>query len=91
MNRKERKYAITKKSYNGPIFGNDDIYIRDNCNKENSCFIANDDNNVYECDSRYKRSLFVNTAGPNENNWFSVLEYEVFIPQVIKRYHNYYY
>ena len=72
MNRKERKYAITKKSYNGPIFGNDDIYIRDNCNKENSCFIANDDNNVYECDSRYKRSLFVNTAGPYEYNYFSV-------------------
>ena len=27
---------------------------------------------------KYRNSLFVNTAGPDETNWFTVLDYEVF-------------
>ena len=40
--------------------------------------INNDDTNGYECDPDYKCSLFVNTAGPDDTNYFSVLDYEVF-------------
>ena len=42
-------------------------------------FIDNDGNHKYDCHPEYKKSLFVNTAGPDETNVFSVLDYEVFI------------
>ena len=76
--RKESEYAIYCDSRYGPIFGESDIYIDDCCNKENSCLIHNDDTYGYECDPDYKCSLFVNTAGPDDTNYFSVLDYEVF-------------
>ena len=81
MKRKESKYAIECDPYYGPIFGyqsTHDIYIDDNCNKKDNCSINNDDTNGYECHPQYKRSLFVNTAGVDEENKFSVLDYEVF-------------
>ena len=81
MKRKESKYAIYCDSYRGPIFGYQstrDIYIGNYCNKEDSCFIDNDGTRAYECHPQYKKSLFVNTAGVDEENKFSVLDYEVF-------------
>ena len=81
LKRKESVYAIGCCTINGPIFGecmNRDLIIRDQCNKENSCFIYNDGEGAYECHPEYKSSLFVNTAGPNEENMFSVLDYEVY-------------
>ena len=78
----DNRYSIWCYSLCGPQFGGDwsdyDIYIGDNCNRKNSCYIDNDGTNGYECHSEYKESLFVNTAGPNERNEFSVLDYEVF-------------
>ena len=63
----------------GPIFGNYDIYIGDNCNEDESCYIENDGNGEYECHSEYKSSLFVNTAERlSFRNYFYVLDYEVF-------------
>ncbi len=79
--RKGSEYSIGCCSYDkhtGPIFGNDDICIDDKCNRENSCYIDNDGTRGYQCDSQYKMSLFVNTAGPDEKNYFIVLDYEVF-------------
>lgn len=38
----------------------------------------NDGIHGYECHPEYKFSLFVNTAGPNKENLFSVLDYEVY-------------
>ena len=79
--------------YRGPIFGNchikkngvlleyttnDDLYIGNFCDEEKQCYIHNDGTNAYECHPKYKSSLFVNTAGPDEENKFSVLDYEVF-------------
>ena len=81
MKRKESKYAIKCEFYCGPIFGyqsTHDIYIDDNCNKKDNCSINNDDTNGYECHPEYKSSLFVDTAGPDEENKFRVLDYEVF-------------
>ena len=78
MNRKESDCAIICDTYCGPVFGNCDIYIRDNCNKENSCYITNNGTNGYGCHPEYKSSLFVNTAGPDGRNWLSVLDYEVY-------------
>ena len=78
MKRIESEYAIRCDSYCGPVFGDCDIYVRNNCNKENSCYINNDCTNGYECHHEYKCSLFVNTAGPDERNKFRVLDYEVF-------------
>ena len=81
MKRKESSSAIKCIPEYGPIFGNDydsDIRIGDKCNTENSCRINNDGIRGYEYDHKYKMSLFVNTAGTNEENKFSVLDYEVF-------------
>ena len=78
MKREESEYAIECYSDYGPVFGKSDLHISDNCNEENSCWIDNDDTNGYECDAQYKSSLFVNTAGPDEYNYFKVSDYEVF-------------
>ena len=82
MKREESRSAILCNFNYGPTFGDDgigsDICIRDNCNRENSCSIDNDGRHGYECDPQYMKSLFVNTAVPNEGNEFSVLDYEVY-------------
>ena len=78
MNRKGRYGAIECNSVCGPTFGNSDICIGDNCNREDNCCIGNDGTNEYECHPKFKSSLFVNTTGPNEKNCFSVLDYEVY-------------
>ena len=82
MKRKESKYAIKCIPSDGPIFGNNhnncDIFLGYDCNIDNICYIGNNGTNGYECHSVYKKSLFVNTAGPNNRNYFSVLDYEVY-------------
>ena len=82
MKRKESKKAIECHPHYGPRFGSNnnthDISIHNNCNEEDSCWINNDGTKGYECHHEYKKSLFVNTAGPNNRNYFSVLDYEVY-------------
>ena len=78
MKREESAYSLLLDSKWGPIFGKGDIFITDYCNKDNSCFINNDGTRGYECHPEYKSSLFVNTAGPDSINYFSVLDYEVY-------------
>ena len=82
MKREESRWAISCGSNYGPLFDNVDyhydIHINDICNKENSCWIDNDGQSGYKCHPIYKKSLFVNTAGPIDRNYFSVLDYEVF-------------
>ena len=75
--REESRDALYCDSYCGPVFCGD-ICIRDNCNKEDSCFIDNDGTHGYECHSEYKSSLYVNTNEPDYVNYFSVLDYEVY-------------
>ena len=77
MKREESDCAIECNPRYGPLFCGD-IYIRDNCNEEESCFIYNNGSRGYDCHPEFKSSLFVNTAGPNEKNCFSVLDYEVY-------------
>ncbi len=77
MKRKESEYAIKCCLYDGPIFGND-IISNDERYGKNSCSINNDGNHKYDCHPVLKKSLFVNTAGPDETNVFSVLDYEVY-------------
>ncbi len=63
----------------GPIFGDGcDICIRDNCNRNGGLTCYGNYNSSYECNNSLKQSLFVNTAGPDEQNDFSVLDYEVY-------------
>ena len=79
--------------YRGPIFGNshiekngfstdfirmNDLYIGDSCNEGRQCYIHNDGTYGYDCHPQYKSSLFVDTAGPDEYNYFRVLDFEVF-------------
>ena len=78
MKRKDKYYSIECNSFNGPIFGDDDIHIGDDCNNETECYIENNGKKGYECHPEYKSSLFVNTAGPDEKNNFSILDYEVY-------------
>ena len=68
----------------GPIFSID-ILISDNCNRK-SCLIMNDGTHGYECHHEHKSSLFVNTAGPDEENLFTVLDYEVYCIDNYKEY-----
>ena len=76
MKRIESEYAIECYPDYGPQFG-DNIYIYDIIYLSH-CIIDNDGTRGYECHSEYKSSLFVNTAGPNEENYFKVSDYEVF-------------
>ena len=81
MKRKESDGAITCLSIAGPAFGdmqNYNLFIGDHCNKWNSCLIHNNGEGAYECHPEHRSSLFVNTAGPDEKNNFSVLDYEVY-------------
>ncbi len=81
MKREESRDAIYCHSVYGPIFGNiyhSDLHIDDYCSFEDSCSLYNEGTKGYECHPQYKSSLFVNTAGFDENNYFSVLDYEVF-------------
>ena len=81
MKRKEGVHAIDCNSYYGPRFHNQgacDLCIDDNCHNENKNYICNDGTHGYECHPEYKSSLFVNTAGPEDENNFYVLDYEVF-------------
>ncbi len=75
MKRKESNEAIQCYA-DGPSF-NDDIHMEDQCNN-NRCKIANDGTNGYDCHPVHKKSLFVNTNKPDCDNYFTVLEYEVF-------------
>ena len=81
MNRKGSYCAIYCYPYCGPVLcGNrngSDISIGNYCNRENA-YINNDGYQGYECHPKYKSSLFVNTAGPDGLNRFSVLDYEVY-------------
>ena len=81
MKREESDCAIKYDSFYGPAFGdmrNYNLFIGDYCNKWNSCLIHNDGEGAYECHPKCRSSLFVNTAGPDEDNHFSVLDYEVY-------------
>ena len=79
---KDSKYAITCRGDCGPTFGFDypnyDILITNNCNNNSNNWIGDPSYFCYKCHPQYKSSLFVNTAGPNSNNYFTVLDYEVF-------------
>ena len=82
-NKKEANYVIRCKPNYGPAFRDgekkgSDICIGDHCNKEKSCWIDNDGTRGYECHPHYKSSLYVNTSGPEERNYFSASDYEVF-------------
>ena len=79
MKREDRHRAIECNPRTGPLFGpRRDIGIRDNCNKNGGWTCYGNSDSSYECNNSLKQSLFVNTAGPNEQNDFSVLDYEVF-------------
>ena len=75
MKREESRYAIACCPEFGPIFMAD---ICINGTILNGCSIYNDGTHAYICHPEYKSSLFVNTAGPDEENYFSVLDYEVY-------------
>ena len=78
MKKNDGKKAIWCNPSYGPVFGfGRDIGICDNCNNEQRGW-TNYGNSSYECSSPLKSSLFVNTAGPDQTNYFKVSDYEVF-------------
>ena len=77
MKREESEYAIRCIPDCGPVFGYDcDICICNNCNEKGGW--TNYGYGSYECKNSLKKSLFVNTAGPDQQNNFKVSDYEVF-------------
>ena len=78
MKREESEHAIKCDSGDGPTFGESDIYIDFLCYYKENCIINNDGTKGYECHPEYRSSLFVNTAGSDEENKFAVLDYEVY-------------
>ena len=80
MKKKYSDRAIKCNPRYGPIFGYGcDIGIHYNCNKNGGWTCYGNSDSSYECNNSLKQSLFVNTAGPDETNVFSVLDYEVFV------------
>ena len=49
-----------------------------NKEKKSDYYIDNNGKGSYECHPEYKSSLYVNTGGPDETNFFSLLDFEVF-------------
>ncbi len=80
MKREESDHAIQCYLCCGPIFGNVDIFINDNC-MESCCHIDNDGTHGYNCHPLYKKSLFVNSDESDKVNSFVIYDYEVFTPQ----------
>ena len=80
MKKDDSNEAIQCLSNRGPLFGNysPDIYIGDKCNEDNSCYVNPPYYFQYECHPKYKSSLYVNTNKPDNSNFFSVLDYEVY-------------
>ena len=79
MKKKNSERAINCDPDRGPIFGHGyDIGIRDNCNRDGGWTCYGNSCSSYECNNSLKQSLFVNTAGPDKRNDFSVLDYEVY-------------
>ena len=77
--KKDNKYAIRCIPSYGPRFGSGtDIGIYDNCNDKGGWTNFGNSDSSYECNNSYRRSLFVNTAGPDKPNHFKVSDYEVF-------------
>ena len=80
MKKKDNNRAIRCNPSYGPIFGyGTDISIKNNCNRDKGGWTnVGYSDSSYECSSPLKSSLFVNTAGPDEENYFKVSDYEVF-------------
>ena len=80
MKKKDNNRAICCDPRDGPIFGSCcDICIHDNCNNNDGGWtIYGYSASSFKYSSPLKSSLFVNTAGPNEKNYFKVSDYEVF-------------
>ena len=75
--REESCYVIYCDPNYGPRLGSD-IVISNNCNNHKSCWTENDGTRGYECHPKYKSSLFVNSAGTDKKNYFTVSDYEVY-------------
>ena len=88
MKKEDSKEAIDCYPNCGPIFGYyyGDIHINDKCNEEDNCWIAKPSDFEYKCHPEYKSSLYVNTTGPDHQNNFSVLDYEVYSFDICKEY-----
>ena len=80
LKKKDNNRAINCVPNYGPVFGSGaDIGIYDNCNRDKGGWTDyGNSNSSYECNSPLKNSLFVNTAGPDQTNFFKVSDYEVF-------------
>ena len=79
LKRKKSNVSISTGPYCGLIFGSywdSDICVVNNIRKK-TC-IWNDGTHGYECHPQYKSSLYVNTAGPDEKNYFELLDYEIY-------------
>ena len=85
MKRKACPYSILCSANSGPIFYGD-ITIGNYNNNQNSCSIGHDGTKGYECDPTLKKSLFVNTNDADEDNLFSVEDYEVYCIENYKDY-----
>ena len=80
MKKKDSSCAIDCESCCGPRFGYE-MHIDDECNEEDSCDInclGDIMGSQFEYHPEYISSLYVGTADPDEENHFSVLDYEVF-------------
>ena len=79
LKKKDSNRAIYCNPSYGPVFGSGtDIGIEDNCNDKGGWTNFGCSSSSYECNNSYRRSLFVNTAGPDKTNYFKVSDYEVF-------------
>ena len=91
MKRKESREAIKCNPRCGPVFGNGGIdgtflYIDYQRDQERVSSFEHGVENAYEYHPQYQSSLFVNDAGPDEVNYFIILDYEVYTVENYKDY-----
>lgn len=80
---KQSPYHITGITCNknkGPIFGreNYNLFIDDNCNLDITSYIGETNTFEYTINNDYGSSIFVNSNKPNKQNYFSILDYEIY-------------
>ena len=63
----------------GPIFGENDIFISNNCNMNDQSFIGCDGTHSYKNNSNKKMAIFTKTGPISQMNNFFVTDYEVFV------------
>lgn len=78
MKKKDHFCGIKCISNQGPVFGDNNLFITSQYSSGEGSYIFTTNEHGYECDPILQSSLFVNSGKPTEKNYTSLLDYEVY-------------